>query len=69
MRFRTIITFIFIFITWYTLYQMFFSYIITLAFVLSVSVVFWLLHITKKIKNKFTTSKKKKRRLILRGAT
>lgn len=60
MRIRTTLVFIFIFIVWYAVYQMFFSLIINVSFILSIAVVIWLVRLFKRFKNKLTPNKKEK---------
>jgi hypothetical protein len=47
---HNIITFVFIFITWWCVYNFFFSYVIMLSFVGSIAVMFYLIHVVKKAK-------------------
>ena len=62
MSFKNVLIFIFIFMVWYAIYQMFFSLIINIAFVLSIVTVIWLLR-------KLRRTKKSKPKLFLRNAT
>jgi hypothetical protein len=42
MRFKTVLIFLFIFVTWYVVYQALFSFFINISFVLAIAFVIWL---------------------------
>jgi len=66
MRFTTVLMFLFIFVAWYAVYQMFFSFIINISFVLSIALVVWAVRKVKGFGNMFRRKEPKK--LFLRRA-
>jgi hypothetical protein len=66
MRIRTAVMFVFIFITWYVLYQALYSWFISIVFVLSLGA---LLYIISKAKKLFTFQflKPSKKRILTRS--
>jgi MFS superfamily sulfate permease-like transporter len=66
MRIRTALIFLFIFVTWWTIYQAIYSYMITIVFITSIAAIIWLMQSFKRFKQSFK-SKPRVKRLYLRS--